>query len=83
MRIDPPIRIGLCDECHTTLGCRDDDTPATVRLRIEMYERITAPVLSHYKSGIFFDFNGNQPPSTLFTEMQLALGLHRATAAGL
>ncbi len=83
LRVAPPIRIGLCDECHTTLGRRDDDTPATARRRIEIYERITAPVLRHYKSGIFFDFNGNQPPSTLFNQMQRALGSQRAAGAGL
>ena len=62
---------------------RDDDSAATVRRRLEIYERITAPVLDHYKSGLFFDFNGDQPPSQLFGEMQLALGFRPAHAVGL
>jgi adenylate kinase len=83
LRMQPPARAALCDDCDAPLARRDDDAPATVRRRLEIYERITAPVLQHYKSGHFFDFNGDQAAPMLFAEMQLALGFERAPRAGL
>ena len=83
LSVQPPARADLCDECNTGLERREDDSAATVRRRLEIYERLTAPVLNHYKSGIFFGFNGDQPPSRLFAELQHTLGVHQAYALGL
>lgn len=45
----PPRRMGLCDHCGSALIVRDDDQPSTVRRRLQIYHRITEPVLEFYR----------------------------------
>jgi adenylate kinase len=45
----PPKRAGVCDACGGELYQRDDDTEATVRKRLEVYQRQTAPLLDYYR----------------------------------
>ncbi|HEX8464696.1 MAG TPA: adenylate kinase [Abditibacterium sp.] len=45
-----PQVAGVCDACRGILSVRDDDTPSTVRHRLTVYHRITAPVLGFYES---------------------------------
>ncbi|MFC8227579.1 adenylate kinase [Streptomyces sp. NPDC057287] len=46
----PPERAGVCDTCGGELHQRDDDREATVRKRLEVYRRETAPVVDHYRA---------------------------------
>ena len=46
---NPPKRAGVCDACGGELYQRDDDTEATVRKRLEVYHRQTAPLLDYYR----------------------------------
>jgi adenylate kinase len=45
----PPRREGVCDRCGGELYQRDDDREATVRTRLAVYARQTAPLLDHYR----------------------------------
>ncbi len=45
----PPKREGICDLCGGALYQREDDSEATVRKRLEVFERETAPLLDHYR----------------------------------
>jgi adenylate kinase len=45
----PPKREGVCDRCGGELYQRDDDSEATVRHRLQVYERQTAPLLEYYR----------------------------------
>jgi adenylate kinase len=45
----PPRRAGVCDRCGGTLYQRDDDSEATVRHRLGVYQRQTAPLLDYYR----------------------------------
>lgn len=45
----PPRRMGVCDLCGSMLIVRDDDKPSTIRRRLQIYHRITAPVLEFYQ----------------------------------
>jgi adenylate kinase len=45
----PPKREGVCDRCGGELYQRDDDSEATVRNRLQVYERQTAPLLDYYR----------------------------------
>jgi adenylate kinase len=48
-RFDPPKQPGVCDECGgTEFVRRDDDNAETVRSRLEVYHRQTAPVADYY-----------------------------------
>jgi adenylate kinase len=50
MEFDPPTRPGICDRCGGELYHRDDDEPATVRHRLEVYIAQTAPLVQYYSA---------------------------------
>ena len=45
----PPEADGRCDHCGSTLIQREDDREETVRTRLAVYARQTAPLLDHYR----------------------------------
>jgi len=45
----PPKRSGICDQCGSALYQREDDSETTVRNRLAVYARQTAPLLDHYR----------------------------------
>ena len=45
----PPKREGVCDKCGGELYQRVDDSEATVRTRLQVYETQTAPLLDYYR----------------------------------
>lgn len=47
--MNPPKKPGICDRCGSSLVTRPDDRDDVVRLRIETYEKQTAPLIRHYK----------------------------------
>ena len=44
----PPRVPGVCDRCGRALTQRDDDRPAAVRHRLQVYQRQTAPLVEFY-----------------------------------
>ena len=48
LQFKPPSVAGVCDLCRSILMVRDDDTPSTVRHRLTVYHRITAPLIVFY-----------------------------------
>lgn len=49
LEFDPPAVEGVCDKCTGALFQRDDDQPATVRHRLEVYADQTAPLIDFYR----------------------------------
>lgn len=45
---DPTQREGVCDQCGGDLFQRDDDKPATVQHRLDVYAAQTAPLIAFY-----------------------------------
>jgi len=45
---DPPKQSGICDKCGGELYQRDDDSPETVRHRLEVYAQQTEPLITFY-----------------------------------
>lgn len=45
----PPRQMGVCDADRALLFTRDDDKPSTVRHRLAVYHRLTAPLLEFYE----------------------------------
>ena len=45
----PPKKEGVCDSCGGKLIQRKDDAPETVKTRLEVYHRETAPLIDFYK----------------------------------
>jgi adenylate kinase len=46
---DPPRNVGLCNKCNSELYQRDDDAEDTVKMRLEVYDTQTRPLLSYYQ----------------------------------
>ncbi|HEY3412985.1 MAG TPA: adenylate kinase [Armatimonadota bacterium] len=44
----PPLKEGVCDACGSPLMQRKDDSEETVRTRLEVYQKQTAPLLDYY-----------------------------------
>jgi adenylate kinase len=49
LEYDPPKTPGVCGICGGELFQRDDDHPATVRHRLEVYAAQTAPLIDFYR----------------------------------
>ena len=45
----PPKREGVCNQCGGPLVQREDDRPESVRVRMEVYEKSTAPLTEYYR----------------------------------
>ena len=45
----PPKREGVCDRCGSKLFQREDDRPESIKVRLEVYNRSTAPLIAFYQ----------------------------------
>jgi adenylate kinase len=62
----PPRRPGVCDRCGGSLYQRQDDGEETVRHRLEVYARQTAPLLDYYRDrGLLARVNGEGSIDTI------------------
>ena len=69
---DPPSREGICDACAGELFQRDDDREETVRHRLEVYKKQTAPLVSYYADeGVLIGIDATGPVEEV-TERALA-----------
>ena len=66
---------GICDNCGATLVQRADDTEATAKNRLTVYDNQTAPLLEFYKrQNILKTVNGDQPLDKVFDDIKVVLG---------
>jgi adenylate kinase len=60
-RYSPPKTAGRCDQCGGELYQRTDDQPETVRRRLGVYFRDTAPLVEYYRhEGKLVEVDGGQ-----------------------
>ena len=65
----------VCDQCGGELYQRDDDAPAAVQKRIEVYNAETTPVLGFYRErGVLVDISGDQTVDEVNKQVITALG---------
>jgi adenylate kinase len=58
----PPKAEGLCDACSSPLVQRPDDAEETVRNRLAVYARQSAPLIDYYaRRGLWREIEGEQP----------------------
>ena len=56
---DPPVNPGICNKCNGELYQRDDDQEDTILARLDVYERVTAPLLAAYaRHGLLREVDG-------------------------
>ena len=68
----PPRVEGVCDHCGGKLYQREDDRPEAIRVRLETYEKSTAPLIDYYgKKGLLVQIEcGDMPDETFARTMQ-------------
>lgn len=72
----PPAVAGRCDVCGGELYQREDDSPATVTHRLEVYYRQTAPLQEFYRGrGILHQIDGEQPIEAVYEVVLNAAGM--------
>jgi len=65
-----------CPKCEGELYLRDDDNEATVRNRLEVYARSTAPLVDYYRDkGVLHEIDGDRAVEVVFAELLTALGV--------
>ncbi len=73
---NPPKTEGICNACGSELVIRKDDTPETVRRRLEVYHAQTEALKSFYEElGKLRCVEGNQPIEDATRDIMAALGV--------
>ena len=74
----PPKQEGVCDKCGGALYQRQDDGEATVRHRLGVYARQTAPLLDYYRQrGLLRTVTGEGPVEKVRQALRDAVGTPR------
>ncbi len=73
---DPPQTEGVCDVCGADLMQRADDNEETVRNRLAVYRRETAPLIDYYRAkGVLGEAQGGgKLPHEVFAQVERLLG---------
>ena len=72
---DPPRTPGLCNECGGELYQREDDSEDTVRMRLQVYNNATKPLLEYYgRTGLLVKVDGVGRPEDILDRILAALG---------
>jgi len=74
---EPPRESGLCDRCGNALTERADDAADTVRHRLEVYRKQTAPLIAYYEASPtpVHHLDGDRPTAEVAEALNRALAL--------
>lgn len=65
-----------CPKCSGEMYQRDDDNEATVRNRLDVYERSTAPLIDYYRGkDLLVTIDGDRPVDEVYADVASSLGL--------
>ena len=77
---DPPLNMGICNNCQGELYQRDDDAEDTVKMRLEVYAASTRPLLDYYdQKGVLAKIDGIGRPEEIEGRIIVALGIKGAS----
>jgi adenylate kinase len=66
----PPKKEGICDICGSELITRKDDNPEAMKIRLDAYEKETAPLTSYYeKKGLLKKIDALQDIDKVTTDI--------------
>lgn len=72
----PPAELEACRKAGGELKQRDDDNEATIRNRLQVYERQTAPLVEYYtKKGLLTTVVATGEVDAVYSRLTSALGL--------
>ncbi len=78
LEFDPPKREGVCDQDGSRLIQRDDDREDTIRRRLEVYARQTAPLVEYYEGvGLLRRFDGQRNPNDVHDRIRATVATLR------
>jgi adenylate kinase len=78
VEFDPPKREGTCDQDGSRLIQRDDDREETIRRRLEVYARQTAPLIEYYDDvGLLRRFDGRRTPDEVHDHIRATVATLR------
>jgi adenylate kinase len=64
----------VCPQCGGEMYQRDDDKPETVRNRLDVYEKSTAPLIDYYRGAdLLVEIDGDRPVDEVFADVKRAL----------
>lgn len=70
-----PQKENVCDKCGGELYQRDDDQEETIKNRLDVYEKSTAPLIDYYRSkGILKSVKGEGSIDDIFNQIVSILG---------
>ena len=65
-----------CPKCGGEMYQRDDDNEATVRNRLEVYDKSTSPLIDYYRgSELLVSIDGDRNPDDVYADVKEALSL--------
>jgi adenylate kinase len=71
----PPKKDGVCDKCGGALFQRDDDKEETIKKRLDVYQKQTAPLIDYYsKKNIMKTVMGVGSINDIFNKVTAVLG---------
>ena len=74
----PPKVQGKCDRCEGTLFQREDDRPDSIKVRLDAYDRLTAPLIEFYgKLGLLAPVSAAGSPEEICERTLTALAARR------
>jgi adenylate kinase len=78
IEFDPPKREGVCDQDGSRLIQREDDKEETIRRRLEVYARQTAPLIAYYDhAGLLRRFDGRRDPNEVHDHIRATVATLR------
>ena len=76
----PPKVNGCCDRCEVALLQREDDRTESIKVRLEAYDRSTAPLIDFYrKAGLLLQVSAAGTPEEIYNRTVPELELQRVT----
>jgi len=79
----PPKVANVCDRCGGKLFQREDDRPESVKIRLEAYDRSTAPLIALYKKlGLLLPVAATGSPEDICARTLASLNDWRARNSG-
>jgi adenylate kinase len=78
VEFDPPKREGVCDQDGSRLIQREDDKEETIRRRLEVYARQTAPLIDYYEqAGLLRRVDGLRHPDEVHAHIRATVATLR------
>lgn len=76
MMYNPPAEAGVCDDCGGELYQRADDSEATIKNRLEVFQAQSQPLVDYYQEkGLLLNIDGEQSINQVLLDIGKGLGL--------